>query len=139
LSFCARKRIRGVGSYGAIASDGSNLFVLSQNSTGTYFAKYGPNGNLLLKTFVIGSPLFEGAGYSNPTIYYKGFVYTVMNNSTGGVFLTKTNPETGMSTFRNHPTVTGYTDFALTVNSGTLYFGGINYFDSKYQINTFCL
>jgi hypothetical protein len=126
--------------YGAIATDGTDVFVVSQNSTGTYFAKHDSNGNLLLRTLVYGYPLYSGPGYTNPTLYYNGFVYTVMNNSTGGVFLAKTDPGTGLSTFQNHPTLTGYIEFALTTYLDTLYFGAAQFLaNTLYQINTFCL
>jgi hypothetical protein len=63
-----------------------------------------------------------------------------MNNSTGGVFLAKTDPGTGLSTFQNHPTLTGYIEFALTTYLDTLYFGAAQFLaNTLYQINTFCL
>lgn len=137
--------------FSAMVEDSNYVYIVSETSnyTGSYFIKIDTSGNIVLTSQIQNFfGLWEGNDYTNPVTYYNGYLYTMLNDCYNftpcGIFLAKTDVNTGISTFQQFfYTGTRRADFVLVIDqtSNTLYFASskLPFSAVDYRINTFCL
>jgi hypothetical protein len=133
--------------YNYMATDGTNLYTVSQNGTGggtpISFTKYDNDGNLIFSKVFGTFPLWVGVGFSIPITYYNGHVYFVFSTClTCSVAMARFSVIDGSYTIRSKSGLEQFNDFCVAIDdvNNSLYFGATNQPlpTPIYEINKFC-